>query len=96
MLGIVATLKLKPGEEATFESELKSMIKTVAAEEPGCLQYDMFKHQSEPGTYVMMERYTDQAAMDAHMSSPHFQALIKKLGNVLAGPPEINVLDAVE
>lgn len=96
MMGIVATLKVKEGKEAVLEAEVKSMMATMETAEPGCLQFDMFTHSSEPGTYVMMERYADQAAVDAHMNSAHFQTLVKNLQDVLAGPPDVSILNAVE
>ncbi len=96
MIGVVAILKVKDGEEGTFEAAMKEAIAAVGANEPGNLQYDMFKHKSEERTYVMMERYTDQAALDAHGQSAHFQKLFGALGGILDGPPALHMLDAVE
>ncbi len=42
-----------------------------------------------------LDKASDQAAVDAHMSSPHFQAGFKKMGACLAGAPEIEMLDGV-
>jgi len=35
------------------------------------------------------EAYKDQAAVDAHMQSPHFQAALGEAGPLLGGPPSI-------
>ena len=96
MIGVVAILKVKEGEEGTFESAMKEAMAAVRANEPGNHQYDTFKHKSEDRTYVIMERYADQAALDAHGSSEHFQKLFKVLGGILDGAPTLHFLDAVE
>jgi quinol monooxygenase YgiN len=56
----------------------------------------MFKHKTEERTYVIMERYTDPAALDAHGKSAHFQKLFGTLGGILDGAPTLHMLDAVE
>ena len=96
MIGVVAILKVKDGEEGTFEAAMKEAISAVSANEPGNLQYDMFKHKTEERTYVIMERYADQAALDAHGKSAHFQKLFGTLGGILDGAPTLHILDAVE
>lgn len=96
MIGVVAILKVKEGEEGTFEAAMKEAMTAVRANEPGNLQYDTFKHKSEDRTFVIMERYKDQAALDAHGSSDHFQQLFKILGGILDGAPTLHFLDAVE
>jgi quinol monooxygenase YgiN len=38
MLGVVATLKVKPGMEQQFESVAKELVAKVNASEPGCME----------------------------------------------------------
>ncbi len=74
MLGIVATIKVKPGMEQQFEAVAKELVAKVNANEPACRLYAL--HRSEaPQTYVFMERYADQAAVEAHRSTDYFKAL---------------------
>jgi quinol monooxygenase YgiN len=47
-IGIIATLKVKPGKETEFESVFRDLQGTVAAHEPGCLLYEVFKSRSQP------------------------------------------------
>ena len=35
--------------------------------EPGCEQYEAFQSVLSPDNLVMLERWTDQAALDAHL-----------------------------
>jgi quinol monooxygenase YgiN len=49
-----------------------------------------------PGTYVFMERYVDQAAVDAHRATDHFKTLGRKMGEYMDGRPEVLRLREVE
>jgi quinol monooxygenase YgiN len=42
--------------------------------------------QSEPGRFLTFERWTDKAALEVHMTTPHLKELVPKLDNVLAKP----------
>jgi quinol monooxygenase YgiN len=84
MIGIVATLKIKPGMEKDFEAVAKELVAKVRANEPGCALYALH-HGEQPNIYVFMERYADQAAMDAHRATDYFKALGRKMGEFMEG-----------
>ena len=95
MLGVVATLKVKPGMEKEFESVAKELVSKVNANERGCTLYALH-HGETAGTYVFMERYTDQAAVDAHRATDYFKSLGRKMGEYMDGRPEVLRLREVE
>jgi quinol monooxygenase YgiN len=95
MLGVVATLKVKPGMEQQFEAVAKELVARVNADEPGCKLYALH-HGEAPDTYVFMERYVDQAAVEAHRASEHFKTLGRKMGEFMDGRPEVLRLREVE
>jgi quinol monooxygenase YgiN len=95
MLGVVATLKVKPGMEKQFETVAKELVAKVNATEPGCKLYALH-HGEVPGTYVFMERYVDQAAVEAHRASEHFKTLGRKMGEFMDGRPDVQRLREVE
>ena len=94
MIGIVATIKTKPGQDAAFEQVAQALVKAVNTDEPGCLLYCLFR-ADEPNTYVFMERYVDEAAVDAHRAAPHFKDLGRKMGEFMDGRPQVQRLRAV-
>jgi quinol monooxygenase YgiN len=49
--------------------------------EPGCLAYEVYQHVGTPGSLLLLERYRDAAALEAHKQSDHYQALV--VGRVL-------------
>ena len=44
---------------------------------------------------VNHQLHDDQAALDAHRAAPHFKELGRKLGDYLAGRPEVNVMQEI-
>jgi quinol monooxygenase YgiN len=95
MIGIVATLKIQDGKNAEFEAAVKETMAAVRADEPGNLFYELVKSRTDPTTYKVLEGYKDEAAIAAHRESAHFKALGPKIGPVLAGRPEVELLDGV-
>jgi quinol monooxygenase YgiN len=54
--------------------------------EPGCLGYEVFNGMHEPATVLLLEHYRDDAALDAHRQSAHYQALVvERILPLLAG-----------
>jgi quinol monooxygenase YgiN len=95
MLGVVATLKVKPGMEQQFEAVARELVARVNANEPGCRLYALHRGETA-GTYVFMERYVDQAAVEAHRATEHFRTLGRKMGEFMDGRPEVVRLKEVE
>ena len=79
MIGVIAKLTIKPGTNADFEATMKALQARVHADEPGNKLYALHK-TADVNVYVMLERYDDQAALDAHRAAPHFKELGRKLG----------------
>lgn len=96
MIGIVATLKVQIEKAAEFEAVFVELTATVKANEPGCLVYQLTKSRTEPGTYKVLELYTDADAVKAHGQTDYFKAAGAKMGPTMAGAPVIEYLDAVE
>jgi len=88
MLGIVATLKVKPGMEQEFETLATQLVSQVRGHEPGCTLYVLHRAET-PGTYVFMERYVDDAAFEAHRKTAHMQTIGRKMGDYMEGRAEL-------
>lgn len=88
-IGLMVTITIQPGKEGDFEAAMRDFIPIVKAKEPGALVYSMTRAKDGAANeFVMMEQYASQADLDAHNATPHFQALIGKIGGLLAGPPK--------
>lgn len=60
--------------------------------ESGCISYDMFESVTEPNAFVFVESWKDKAALDAHATTPHLQALLTVAAGCLANPPHIEAI----
>jgi quinol monooxygenase YgiN len=96
MIGAVAELTILDGKNEEFEAAAKALEEAVNANEPGVLLYALFKVKDAPSTYIFMEQYADQAAVDAHRGFEHFKRLGKAMGPFLAGPPKVTRMDKVK
>ena len=63
---LLITSKVKPGMAADYARAFAPIEKETQGE-PGCLQYELFQSVNNPDTLVLMERWTDQASLDAHL-----------------------------
>ncbi len=95
MIGLIATLRIQEGKAAEFERVFAELSGQVRAHEPGNLFYQLCKSRTEANVYKVMELYQDEGALNAHRSSAHYVAAGPKLGAVLAGRPELELMDAV-
>lgn len=94
-IGVIATLRVQDGKGAELEAAFGDLAVQVRANEPGNRLYQLCKSRAAIDTYVVMEMYDDQSAIEAHTKSDHFRAAGPKLGACLAGRPDIQYLDAV-
>lgn len=73
-LSIIATIVAQPEHRETVFQALTAMLAPTRAE-AGCRQYDLHADQSDPNRLVMIERWADDAALDAHIATPHMAQL---------------------
>ena len=95
MIGVIATLRVKPGQGEEFEAVFSGLAAQVRANEEGNLAYQLCRSREDAQTYKVLEIYRDDAALDAHRASAHFSAAGPALGALLDGRPEIELLDAI-
>lgn len=94
MVAIIAKLPIQADKMDQAIDLFKDMLKNVSTEE-GTLAYTINRSEKEPNTIFALERYKDKAALGAHSATPHFKEFSKNIAAVLAGKPEISVLDEI-
>lgn len=50
----------------------------ASRQEPGCRMYVVHRHREDHRTLVVYEQYDDDAALQAHRDSAHFQEIVKE------------------
>ena len=68
---VIAQYRVRAGEEEKVEAALRQMVAPTRAE-PGNLDYQVFRDPTDPALFVLVERYADEAAFEAHKESEHF------------------------
>ena len=94
-LNVVATIPVKPEAVEQVRAALQTLVAATRDEE-GCIAYDLYESVAAPGTFVTLERWTDQAALDAHMGTPHVAAAFAAAGEALSGEVAINPLQPID
>ncbi|WP_102349276.1 putative quinol monooxygenase [Bacillus sp. Marseille-P3661] len=92
MMIIHAHIQVNPEHRDEFLEEVKIVIKHSQAEE-GNISYQLFEHITEPNTFVMVEEWQDQAAIDYHFGTGHYKAYKQKTGGLLLKPALVKIFE---
>jgi quinol monooxygenase YgiN len=91
-LGILATLKAKPGKEDDVEEFLKSALPLANQEEATTVWFAL---RIGPSTFGIFDAFTDETGRAAHLSGPIASALMAKWQELLSEPPTIEKVDVL-
>jgi quinol monooxygenase YgiN len=91
MIVVAAKLVVIPERK----SEIIRLAATVAPPsraEAGCITYNFYE---QPGSndFLFFEEWADQAALELHFQTPHFQAFMKPLTEMIVGAAKIRVYE---
>jgi quinol monooxygenase YgiN len=92
---IIARFQARPGEELRVEAILREMVVQTRLE-PGCLRYDLFRTGAGAGGFCLIERYTDQAAIEAHRATAHYRAYRASIADLLSTPIDVAILEPLD
>jgi quinol monooxygenase YgiN len=79
MIIVTGTVRFGDGEIQRLSDDLAGNIQATR-QEPGCDHYAYGVDLQDPNLLHVSERWSDEAAMDAHMGTPHMAALMGVLG----------------
>ncbi|TAM44387.1 MAG: antibiotic biosynthesis monooxygenase [Burkholderiaceae bacterium] len=88
MIHILAKITAQP-QAATAVREALVELVGHSRKEAGCVSYALYQRGDDPALFQTVEEWSDAAAADAHMKTPHIGAALAKVGSLLAAPPEI-------
>jgi len=91
----IARLTAKPGREEPMREQALSLVAPTLAEE-GCLSYRPYRDPLDPASWVVVEEWADRACFAAHLASPHMVAALEVMPELLAGPPTLRLLTALD
>ena len=85
---IHTVLPIRPDGRTDFLAAARVVVQASNAE-PGVLEYHLQESVADPNTFTMIERYTDQAALDAHLGSEAFNNAVAVLPALVSAMPKL-------
>ncbi|MBM7570886.1 putative quinol monooxygenase [Aquibacillus albus] len=85
---IHAHFKVKPEYRNMFLEHVKPLIEGSQAEE-GNISYRLFEDTEIHNTFIMVEEWKDQSAIDFHNQTTHFKQFGQVAGDFFLEPPEV-------
>lgn len=85
IIRVVARNFVRADQIDAFVALAKQLV-VATNEEEGCIYYQLHQSLSDPTELTFMEEWVDQAALDLHMATPHFQAIVPQLRALAAQP----------
>ena len=89
---ILAKVYIKPGKEDEFIKAAKEMVENSQKEE-GCQSYMLYQDPNVRTNFIVVEKYINQAAVDAHFGMPYFKEFGPKIAGITSSPIEIKIYD---
>jgi quinol monooxygenase YgiN len=93
-LTVLAQMKAKPGKESQVRQELLSLV-APSRKDAGCVNYDLHQAVDNPALFLFHENWVSKAHLDAHLQKPDLQAVLGRLGPLVAEPPQITLLEKI-
>jgi len=72
MVSFTVRMEIPESERETAKEYLRKLA-AESRKEPGCVTYIPHLVEEGPATVLIYEQYVDEAALEHHRSTPHFQ-----------------------
>ena len=93
-LSVIAQFKAKPGKGSLVRQELLSLL-APSRKDAGCLNYDLHQAPDNPALFLFHENWTSKAHLDQHLQKPNLQAVLARVGQLVARPPQITLWEKI-
>lgn len=93
-LRVVARIKALPDKVDELRQVLAGLVAPTRAE-AGCLGYELLQNRVDPTDFTFVEEWTDDAALEQHFTTEHFQDASNRLDGLVAEEPDIRTYTLV-
>jgi quinol monooxygenase YgiN len=69
---VQAVIYTVPGDKVDETIRVLRSLRDASRAEPGCVCFDVSQSVDDAGTFVLYEEWRDQAALDEHYKTDHF------------------------
>jgi quinol monooxygenase YgiN len=91
---VAGTFVARSGKEAELAAVLARYL-VLTRMVTGCRNVDLMSSSSEPGRYLMVEKWDDPEAQKDHLNGEIMVTMATEATNLLAGPPDLDLYDAI-
>ncbi|MEI6407066.1 MAG: antibiotic biosynthesis monooxygenase family protein [Actinomycetes bacterium] len=91
---LIMTYEVAPENHSAFVTAFNKLIVKSLTQDDGCMWYSMTKSTETENTFKLIERWRDQASLDAHSTSPSMDPYRAEIGP-LVGTAHKEILTAV-
>jgi len=91
---VIAHVKARPGKEAEVKKELLSLVEP-SRRDAGCLNYDLHQAADNPAMFMFHEIWSSKALLDQHLQKPDLQAVLGRVGQMVAEPAQITLWERI-
>jgi quinol monooxygenase YgiN len=91
---VAGTFVARSGKEADVAAVLARYV-VLTRSVTGCRNVDLMASTSEPGRLLMVEKWDDPQAQKDHLNGEIMVTMATEATNLLAGPPDLDLYDAV-
>lgn len=92
MILITAKASVLPEDRDSYHALAREQVKN-SRKEPGCLDYGYYEDAMEPGTFIFVEKWKDQAALDFHFAQDYCLDFIKGVRKLAKSLSDIEIND---
>lgn len=89
MKALFVTIYMKPEHRERLLQELRNDALGSERDEPGCMMFNIAQDDADPNVLHLFEVYRDDAAVDAHVKTPHFKRFAEAAANWQVKPFEV-------
>lgn len=87
---VIARIKAKADRVEQVESALMDLIGPTR-EEPGCISYVLHQAADDKSSFVFVENWANQTALDEHLQTPYLKAFVDRADELLAEPLDVTL-----
>jgi quinol monooxygenase YgiN len=91
---VAGTFQARSGNEAELAASLARYV-VLTRNVVGCRNVDLVVSSTEPGRFLVFEKWDDPAAQRAHLDSDVMVTMAREATALLAGAPDLGLWDSV-
>lgn len=97
-MGLVQTVGVmtaKTGSEAIVRDAMAALL-APTRDEDGCVGYLLYSAADDSNTFVTIETWRDESAVETHLQSEHVKSCVRAIGRSVVAAPTVYRLQPID